>query len=160
MPDPLPVIKVSEPTKRYGPPDLGLLVIDHISYQVHQEMETIVITFERRIGALEWLLLAPLRLLALLAGRLLGGKVLGLVTTLVVLIVALAVFGASGVNWPLLIPGLILPAAALSALGVLVSVSVRKVLEAQTLANTFRFSMMFLERAEKPIAAAPFITRV
>jgi hypothetical protein len=32
-------------------------------------MEAIVITFERRIGAIERLLLAPLRLPALLAGQ-------------------------------------------------------------------------------------------
>jgi len=34
MPDPVPVIKVSELTKRYGPPDSGLLAVDHISFQV------------------------------------------------------------------------------------------------------------------------------
>ena len=65
-------------------------------------MEAIVITFERRIGALERLLLAPLRLPALLAGKLLGGMVFGLVTTAVVLVVALALFGAADVHWPLL----------------------------------------------------------
>ena len=62
-------------------------------------MEAIVITFELRVGALERLLLAPLRLPALLAAKLLGGMVFGLVTTLVVLIVALAIFGTKGVNW-------------------------------------------------------------
>jgi ABC-2 type transport system permease protein len=118
-------------------------------------MEAIVITFERRIGALERLLLAPIRLPALLAGKLLGGMVFGLVTTLVVLIVALAVFGASGVNWPLLVLGLILSAAAFSALGVLVSVSVKEVFEAQTLANAFRFPMMFLGGVFVPVASLP-----
>jgi ABC-2 type transport system permease protein len=118
-------------------------------------MEAIVITFERRIGALERLLLAPIRLPALLAGKLLGGMVFGLVTTLVVLIVALVVFGASGVNWPLLILGIILSAAACSALGVLVSVSVKEVFEAQTLANAFRFPMMFLGGVFVPVASLP-----
>jgi ABC-2 type transport system ATP-binding protein len=36
MPDPVPVIQVSELTKRYGPPESGLLAVDHISFQVHQ----------------------------------------------------------------------------------------------------------------------------
>jgi len=36
MPDPVPVIEVSELTKWYGPPDSGLLAVDHISFQVHQ----------------------------------------------------------------------------------------------------------------------------
>jgi len=123
-------------------------------------MEAIVITFERRIGALERLLLAPLRLPALLAGKLLGGMVFGLVTTLVVLIVALAIFGASGVNWLLLMLGMILSAAAFSALGVLVSVSVKEVFEAQTLANAFRFPMMFLGGVFVPVASLPLGLRI
>ena len=118
-------------------------------------MEAIVITFERRIGALERLLLAPIRLPALLAGKLLGGMVFGLLTTLVVLIVALVVFGVGGINWLLLILGLILSAAAFSALGVLVSVSVKEVFEAQTLANAFRFPMMFLGGVFVPVASLP-----
>jgi ABC-2 type transport system ATP-binding protein len=33
--DPVPAIEVSELTKRYGPPESGLLAVDHISFQVH-----------------------------------------------------------------------------------------------------------------------------
>jgi ABC-2 type transport system permease protein len=123
-------------------------------------MEAIVITFERRIGALERLLLAPLRLPALLGGKLLGGMVFGLVTTVAVLIVALVIFGAGSVNWLLLILGLILSAAAFSALGVLVSVSVKEVFEAQTLANAFRFPMMFLGGVFVPVASLPLGLRI
>lgn len=123
-------------------------------------MEAIVITFERRIGALERLLLAPLRLPALLAGKLLGGMVFGLVTTVAVLIVALAVLGASGVNWPLLVLSMILSAAAFSAMGILVSVSVKEVFEAQTLANAFRFPMMFLGGVLVPVPSMPLGLRI
>jgi ABC-2 type transport system permease protein len=123
-------------------------------------MEAIVITFERRTGALDRLLLAPLRLPALLAGKLLGGMVFGLATTLVVLIVALVLLGAQSINWVLLIPGLVLSAAAFSALGVLVSVSVREVFEAQTLANAFRFPMMFLGGVFVPVASLPLGLRI
>jgi len=118
-------------------------------------MEAIVITFEQQTGALERLLLAPLRLPALLAGKLLGGMVFGLVTACVVLIVALAVFGASQVNWLLLILGMVLAAAAFSAMGALVSVSVKEVFEAQTLANIFRFPMMFLGGVFVPVTSLP-----
>jgi ABC-2 type transport system permease protein len=118
-------------------------------------MEAIVITFERRIGALERLLLAPLRLPALLAGKLLGGMVFGLVTTAVVLAVALLWFGVAQVNWLLLILTMILAAAAFAALGVLISVSVKEVFEAQTLANAFRFPMMFLGGVFVPVASLP-----
>jgi ABC-2 type transport system permease protein len=118
-------------------------------------MEAIVIVFERRIGSLERLLLAPVRLPALLAGKLLGGMFFGLTVTLVVLGIMLAVFGVSGVNWLLLILALLLSAAAFSALGALVSVAVKEVFEAQTLANFVRFPMMFLGGVFVPVAALP-----
>jgi len=118
-------------------------------------MEAIVIVVERRIGSLERLLLAPVRLPALLAGKLLGGMVFGLTVTLVVLGIMLAVFGVSGVNWLLLILALLLSAAAFSALGALVSVAVREIFEAQTLANFVRFPMMFLGGVFVPVAALP-----
>ena len=118
-------------------------------------MEAIVIVFERRIGSLERLLLAPVRLPALLAGKLLGGMVFGLAVALVVLVVALAVYGAGGVNWPLLILALLLSAAAFSALGALVSVGVKEVFEAQTLANFIRFPMMFLGGVFVPVEELP-----
>jgi ABC-2 type transport system permease protein len=118
-------------------------------------MEAIVITFERRIGALERLMLAPVSLPALLLGKVLGGMVFGLVTTVAVLAVAVAVFGLWGINWPLLILALILSAAAFSALGALISVAVREVFEAQTLANFFRFPMVFLCGVLVPFAAMP-----
>ncbi len=123
-------------------------------------MEAIVITFERRIGALERLLLAPLRLPALLAGKLLGGMVFGLATSAVVLVIALAVLGVGRIQWGLLIVGMVLSAAAFSALGTLVSVSVREVFEAQTLANVFRFPMMFLGGVFVPVASLPLGLRI
>jgi ABC-2 type transport system permease protein len=118
-------------------------------------MEAIVIVFERRIGSLERLLLAPVRLPALMAGKLLGGMIFGLTVTLVVLVVSLAVFGAVGINWLILFLALLLSATAFSALGAFVSVSVREIFEAQTLANFIRFPMMFLCGVFVPIASMP-----
>jgi ABC-2 type transport system permease protein len=118
-------------------------------------MEAIVITFERRIGALERLLLAPVRLPALLAGKILGGMVFGLATTVTVLILALILFGLGGVYWLLLVLAMILSAAAFSAMGALVSVAVKEVFEAQTLANVVRFPMMFLGGVFVPVASLP-----
>ncbi len=118
-------------------------------------MEAIVIVFERRIGSLERLLLAPARPAALLAGKLLGGMVFGLTVTLAVLAIALALFGAGGIHWPLLAVALLLSAMAFSALGAFVSVAVREVFEAQTLANFIRFPMMFLGGVFVPVASLP-----
>lgn len=123
-------------------------------------MEAIVIVFERRIGSLERLLLAPLRLPALLAGKLLGGMTFGLTVTLVVLVISLAIFGSAGSNWLMLLLAILLSASAFSGLGAFISVAVREVFEAQTLANFIRFPMMFLGGVFVPLSAMPVWLRV
>jgi ABC-2 type transport system permease protein len=123
-------------------------------------MEATVIVFERRTGSLERLLLAPIRLPALLAGKLLGGMAFGLTVTAVVLAVTLVLFGAAGVQWPSLLLALLLGAAAFGALGAFVSVAVREIFEAQTLANLIRFPMMFLGGVFVPVTALPPVLQV
>jgi ABC-2 type transport system permease protein len=113
-----------------NPGDLRALVPGLLALTVlfgTSSMEAIVIVFERRIGSLERLFLAPVRLPALLAGKLLGGMAFGLTVTLVVLVISLAVFGAGGTNWLLLVLALLLSATAFSAMGAFVSVAVREV---------------------------------
>ena len=134
---------------------LGLTILFGTS-----SMEAIVITFERRTGAFERLLLAPVRLPALLAGKMLGGMVFGLSVTLAVLVVVLIAFGTGGVNWPLLALALVLSAAAFSALGAFVSVTVKEVFEAQTLANFIRFPMIFLGGVFLPVTTLPVALQV
>ncbi len=141
-----------------NPGDLRLLIPGLLALTVlfsTSSMEAIVIVFERRIGSLERLLLAPLRLWSLLAGKLLGGMIFGLTVALVVLVISFAVFGAAGTNWLMLLLAILLSASAFSALGALVSVAVREVFEAQTLANFIRFPMMFLCGVFVPLASMP-----
>ncbi len=141
-----------------NPGDLRLLVPGLLALTVlfgTSSMEAIVIVFERRIGSLERLFLAPVRLPALLAGKLLGGMAFGLTVTLVVLVISLAAFGAGGTNWLLLVLALLLSATAFSAMGAFVSVAVKEVFEAQTLANFIRFPMMFLGGVFVPLASMP-----
>ena len=123
-------------------------------------MEAIVIVFERRIGSLERLLLAPVRLPALLAGKVLGGVTFGLTVTLIVLFIVLILFGADSANWLLLALALLLSAAAFSALGAFVSVAVKEVFEAQTLANFIRFPMMFLGGVFVPVESLSPVLQV
>jgi ABC-2 type transport system permease protein len=75
--------------------------------------------------------------------------------TLAVLVVVLIAFGAGGVNWLLLILALLFSAATFSALGAFVSVAVKEIFEAQTLANFIRFPMMFLGGVFVPVASLP-----
>ena len=141
-----------------NPGDLHALVPGLLALTIlfgTSSMEAIVIVFERRIGSLERLLLAPVRLPALLAGKLLGGMAFGLTVTLVVLVVSLTVFGAAGTNWLILVLALLLSATAFAAMGAYVSVAVREVFDAQTLANFIRFPMMFLGGVFVPLASMP-----
>ena len=129
---------------------LGLTILFGTS-----SMEAIVIVFERRIGSLERLLLAPVSLPALLAGKMLGGIAFGLAVTSVVLVISLVVFGIHAVNWALFFPALLLAALAFSALGAFLSVAVKEIFEAQTLANFIRFPMMFLGGVFVPVVEMP-----
>ena len=141
--------------ERLVPGMLGLTLLFGAS-----SMEAIVITFERRIGALERLLLAPVRLPALLAGKVLGGMVFALATTLVVLVPTMLFFELRPMHWLILPLAMILAAAAFSSMGALISASVNEVFEAQTLANAFRFPMMFLGGVFVPVASLPPALRV
>ncbi len=141
-----------------NPGDLRALVPGLLALTIlfgTSSMEAIVIVFERRIGSLERLLLAPIRLPALLAGKLLGGMTFGLTVTLVVLAIVLSLFDWPGVNGWRLFLAMIFSASAFSAMGAFVSVAVREVFEAQTLANFIRFPMMFLGGVFVPLSSLP-----
>lgn len=118
-------------------------------------MEAIVITFERRTGALERLLLAPMTLPAMLAGKVLGGMLFGLTISAVVLVGVSVGFGLVVWRLPAAFVALLFSTATFSALGALVSVSVQEVFEAQTLANAIRFPMIFLCGVFVPLEELP-----
>jgi ABC-2 type transport system permease protein len=123
-------------------------------------MEAIVITFERRIGSLERLFLSPVRLPAILAGKLLGGMVFGLGITAIVSTIALIIYPAANINWIMFLLALLLSSFSCAALGAFVSVAVKEVFEAQTLANFIRFPMMFLGGVFVPVATLPLWLQV
>ena len=118
-------------------------------------MEAIVITFERRTGALERLLLAPISLESILLAKVLGGTVFGLMISGVMTIITVIIFGMKITASIWFLISLLLTLVTLSALGALVAVSVKEVFEAQTLSNYFRFPMIFLCGVFIPIEAMP-----
>lgn len=122
-------------------------------------MEAVVINFELRLGSLERLLLAPISLPAVLLGKVLGGVVFGLLITVIVTLGALLALGLHTLYlFPLLLI-VVLSLLAFSTLGALVSVSVKEVFEAQTLANFIRFPMIFLCGVFLPLSAMPPVLR-
>jgi len=118
-------------------------------------MEAIVITFERRTGALERLLLAPISIKSILMGKILGGTVFGFMISGIMTMISILVFNMKIQSplWFSLI--IVLTLLTLSSLGALVAVSVKEVFEAQTLSNYFRFPMIFLCGVFIPVASMP-----
>ena len=57
-------------------------------------MEAIVITFEKRVGAFERLQLAPVSLVSVLVGKILGGTVFGLIISIVMSLLTTVFLGA------------------------------------------------------------------
>ena len=120
-------------------------------------MEAIVITFEKRIGALERLQLAPISLVSILVSKVLGGTIFGLVISTVMAFLATMFLGAEITNLLAFTMILLLTTIVHSALGALVAVSVKEVFEAQTLSNYFRFPMIFLCGIFLPLDKMPIV---
>jgi ABC-2 type transport system permease protein len=123
-------------------------------------MEAIVITFEKRVGALERLQLAPINASSIILGKLLGGTVFGLVISSVMTLITVIFLGAEISNILVFMIILLLTNVVNSALGALVAVSVKEVFEAQTLSNYFRFPMIFLCGVFLPLSEMPLVLRV
>jgi len=122
-------------------------------------MEAVVIAFEKRIGAMERLLLAPVSPAALVIGKGASGALFGTATGCLVWIM-------SSLFWdlPLAAGGVVLTvllgSVTFSLLGVLISLLVREVFDAMALSNFFRFPMVFLCGVFAPLAAMPPPLRV
>ena len=123
-------------------------------------MAAIVISFEKRIDALERLLMAPLHLRTILLGKGLGAAAFGFVMALIAMALMVLVFGLHVSNPVSLIVSLILSCFAFAFLGILISVGVREIFEAMTLSNFFRFPMIFLCGVFVPITAMPLILQI
>jgi len=122
-------------------------------------MEAIVITFERMTGALERLLLYPVSVTTILAGKISGGAVFGITVTFVFLLGLIIIFPFHIKDTLLFFVSVIISSFTFSALGAFVSVSVKQVFEAQTLANLFRFPMIFLSGLFIPVNSLPSIIK-
>jgi ABC-2 type transport system permease protein len=123
-------------------------------------MAAIVISFEKRIDALERLLMAPIPLWTILFGKGLGAAAFGFVMALIALVLMVFVFGLR-VSYPFsLFASLIISCFAFAFLGILISVGVKEVFEAMTLSNFFRFPMIFLCGVFFPIISMPIALQV
>ena len=123
-------------------------------------MAAIVISFEKRIDALERLIMAPIHLRTILLGKGLGAAAFGFIMALIALVLMILVFGLR-ISYPFsLLVSLIISCFAFAFLGILISVGVREIFEAMTLSNFFRFPMIFLCGVFFPIVSMPIALQV
>jgi ABC-2 type transport system permease protein len=123
-------------------------------------MAAIVISFEKRIDALERLLMAPIPLRIILLGKGLGAAAFGWVMGLLSLALVVFVFGLNASHPLSLLVSSILACFAFAFLGILISVGVREIFEAMTLSNFFRFPMIFLCGVFFPITSMPLLLQI
>jgi ABC-2 type transport system permease protein len=122
-------------------------------------MLAVTITFERRSGSFDRLLLAPISLEVLMLAKTSGAILFGVINAFVPVIIAAFLADLTGIAWSLVIPAIILTGVVSTFLGLLVAVSVTEVFEAQTFSNFFRFPMIFLCGLFVPVLSLPVFIR-
>lgn len=119
-------------------------------------MAAIVVTFEKRAGTFQRLLLAPLSFETIVLGKATSAAAYGLATSLVLtagLVLLLGLRLAQPLFFGL---GLVSGALCFSLLGLMAAVMVREVFEAMTLMNFFRFPLLFVSGVFMSLAQLPW----
>jgi ABC-2 type transport system permease protein len=122
-------------------------------------MLAVTVTFEKKNASFDRLLLSPIPLELLMLAKTSGAVLFGIFNALVPIVMASFIIDLSGINWFLILPAVILIAAASTFLGLFIAVSVSEVFEAQTFSNFFRFPMIFLCGLFFPVAMLPLYLR-
>jgi len=137
-----------------GPSDIRMVIPGLVAMTVlfgATSVEGVVIAFEKRIGAMERLVMAPVSNAALLVGKSASGAVFGTATGALVWLVA-----GLALDLPLAPMGLLVIAVGsitFSLMGVLTALVVREVFDAMAVSNAFRLPMTFLCGVFAPIAS-------
>ena len=118
-------------------------------------MAAIVITFEKRAGTLERLLLAPLTARTIVLGKTLSAAAYGIATSIVLTLGLVVLLGMPLASPGIFAVGLVFGAGTFSLLGIIASVVVKEVFEAMTLMNFFRFPLLFVSGVFMPLAGMP-----
>ncbi|MFO8191745.1 MAG: ABC transporter permease [Bacillota bacterium] len=122
-------------------------------------MLAVTITFERKSRSFDRLLLAPISLNLLMLAKTSGAIMFGVVNAFIPIILAAFMIDLGGIDWVILLGGVVFIAVTSTFLGLFVAVSVSQVFEAQTFSNFFRFPMVFLCGLFIPIGSLPIFLR-
>lgn len=118
-------------------------------------MAAIVVTFEKRSGTLQRLLIAPVTHRTIILGKTASAAAFGIATSLALTAGLIFLLGMTIVNPLVFVVGLLLGAATFALVGLVMSVMVREVFEAMTLMNLIRFPILFISGVFVPIEALP-----
>jgi len=111
---------------------------------------------EREAGTMDGLLIAPVSRLSIILGKALSQTARGMVQGMVVLLLAILIFGVHVYgNWLIMIVLLFLGVFAFMGIGILVSAVASAQESAMTMMMTFQFPMMFLSGVFFPIQQMP-----
>jgi ABC-2 type transport system permease protein len=119
-------------------------------------MAAIVVTFEKRSGTLQRLLLTPVTHRTIVIGKAASAAAYGIATSLIITAGLVLLLDMSLDNPFILGAGLLLGAGTFSCFGLIASVMVREVFEAMTLMNFLRFPLLFISGVFMPVEALPF----
>ena len=122
-------------------------------------MLAVTITFERSGRSFDRLLLAPISLSAMVAAKITGAILFGIVNAFIPVVFAVFFVDLRGINWALVLTAVVFIAVTSALLGLMIAVSARQVFEAQTFSNFFRFPMLFLCGLFTPVQALPVFLR-
>ena len=118
-------------------------------------MLAVNITFEKSGESFNRLLLAPISLSALIAAKIAGAVIFGLVNAVVPIVFSSFFTNLGGVNFAALVPPVFFIAVTSALLGLLMAITAKQVFEAQTFSNFFRFPMVFLCGLFLPLSEVP-----
>ena len=118
-------------------------------------MAAIVVTFEKRSGTLQRLLIAPVTCRTIILGKGASAAAYGIATSLVLTAGLILLLGMTIVNPLVFAVGLLLGAGIFALLGLVMSVMVKEVFEAMTLMNLVRFPLLFISGVFVPLEALP-----
>lgn len=122
-------------------------------------MLAVTVTFEKKGGAFDRLLLAPIPLELLMLAKTSGAAFFGTLNAFVPVVMAAFVVDLGGVIWWQVVVAVVLIAVSSTFLGLFIAVAVSEVFEAQTFSNFFRFPMVFLCGLFFPVEMLPLPLR-
>ena len=122
-------------------------------------MEAVVIAFEKRIGAMERLMMAPISPVALVVGKAASGALFALGSGVLVWLGSVLFWGLDLAPIGTL-ASIALGSITFSLMGMVISLLMREVFDAMTVSNFFRFPMIFLCGVFVPLTAMAVPLRV